>query len=84
MRFLGLFDKLQPFLRAFDWLGGAGTLGYGLWQHSFWWIAGGVLMLVLAWYDPGTRIKRYASFIKPAAEVRGQKSEVSKRGRNGR
>jgi hypothetical protein len=71
MRFLGLFDKLQPYMRLFDWAAGIGTLSYGLWRESGWWIAGGVLMLILAWLDPGTRLKRYASFIKPVARNQG-------------
>jgi hypothetical protein len=66
MHFLPLFDKLQPYLRTLDWLGAGASLGYGLWQHNYWWIGAGVILFFLAWYDPGARIKRWAAFIKPA------------------
>ena len=67
MHFLPALERLQPYLRASDWIFGIASLGYGLWRESTWWILGGIIMLALAWFDPGTRIKRYAAFIKPAA-----------------
>ena len=66
MRFFAFFDRLQPFMRILDWIAGIGTLGFGLWRSSPLWIIVGVVLLALAWFDPGTRLKRYASFIKPA------------------
>jgi hypothetical protein len=65
MHFFPIFEKLQPYMRLLDWVAGVGTLVYGLWRENAWWIAAGVIMLALAWFDPGTRIKRWAAFIKP-------------------
>jgi hypothetical protein len=67
MQLRSLFTGSRNYLRAFDWLLGIASLGYGIYAHSWWWIAGGVIGLALAWYDPGTRIRRYFSVIKPAS-----------------
>ena len=44
-------------LNALDWLVALGTLSYGAYTGSLLWIAGGVLGLGMAWYNPGKRIK---------------------------
>ena len=66
MKLRSLFDGSSSlYMRLFDWALGAGSLAYGIYAQSWWWIAGGIIGLGLAWYDPGTRIRRYFSFIKP-------------------
>ena len=73
MRSFAFFDKLQPWMRVLDWAAAVGTLGYGLWRQNAWWIVAGVLLLILAWFDPGTRLKRYAAFIKPVDKKNDRK-----------
>ncbi len=69
MQFRSMFTGSQRYLRIFDWALGVVALGYGIYAHSGWWIAGGVIGLGLAWYDPGTRIRKHFAFIKPGARV---------------
>ena len=46
-------------LRYFDFGLALGSLGYGAYTKSWLWIAGGLLGLVLAWLNPGKRIKEF-------------------------
>ena len=49
----------NPWLRCFDYGLAVAALAYGLYLQSGWWIAGGVIGLVLAFINPGKRFKRF-------------------------
>jgi small basic protein len=59
-------QKTIPAMRVFDWLLASGSFAYGVYLGSWIWLASGVLGFGLAWYNPGARIRRRLSFIKPA------------------
>lgn len=58
------FQKIQKGARIFDWVMAAASLIYGAWAHNYWWIGAGILLFVIAWFDPGARIRDYFGAIK--------------------
>ena len=60
-----LLAKSQRYVRAFDWILAAASLGWGIYTSNAWWIAGGIIGFALAWIDPGTRLRRKFAMIKP-------------------
>ncbi len=64
MQIRSLYAKSQRYIRLFDWILAAVSLGWGAYTQNPWWIAGGVIGVALAWYDPGTRLRRHFAFIK--------------------
>jgi hypothetical protein len=63
--------RFQSSMRILDWLLGAASLSYGLYAHSWLWIASGFLGFALAWYNPGARLQKKLSMIKPARPANG-------------
>jgi len=57
--FVRFIFNSQPYLRWLDVGLGAGCLAYGFYVHSYWWMAGGVIGLALAWYNPAERLKAH-------------------------
>lgn len=49
----------NPWLRCFDYGLAVAALGYGIYLQSGWWIAGGVIGLILAFINPGKRFKQF-------------------------
>lgn len=50
-------EKLFKLLAAMDWLVSGGSVAYGLVTQNWWYVAGGVLGLCLAFYRPSERIR---------------------------
>lgn len=50
-------EKLFKLLAAMDWLVSGGSVAYGLLTQNWWYVAGGVLGLCLAFYRPSERIR---------------------------
>lgn len=59
--------KFKKIIRVLDYSIAVGCLAWGFWRMSPWWIAGGVLGLVLAWWNPSARFEAYLrQRIRPA------------------
>lgn len=50
-------EKLFKLLSAMDWLVSGGSVAYGLYAQNWWYVAGGLLGLGLAYYRPSERIR---------------------------
>ncbi len=76
-------EKNHAHLRVFDLLCAAGMLGWGAYAHSRSWLACGSLVLLIVWYDPLPRLRRWLPQVV-AAKAKQQQARGAPPRQNGR
>lgn len=49
-------EKFQKFANKLDWAGSIACIGYGIYISGMWWILGGIIGLVIAYFNPSKKV----------------------------
>lgn len=73
-------EKTLKLLAAMDWVLSGGTLAVGLYLQNWFIVGAGCLGLLVAWYAPAARLKKYLAkrFLRKTPGVKNDSGAVAK------